>query len=101
MTHNKVMKNLIISETIQKKLLDKHQVHRRDVEQCFENKCGLYLQDPREDHQTNPPTLWFVAPTNCGRMLKIMLVFRDGSVYLKSAYDATQEIQNIYDRFAK
>lgn len=101
MTHNKVMKNLIISEAIQKKLSDKHNVSRRDVEQCFKNKCGLFLLDDREDHKTNPPTLWFVAPTNCGRMLKIILVYRDGSVYVKSAYDATQDIQNLYDKFAK
>lgn len=95
------MKNLIVSEAIRNKLEHKHAVMLRDVEQCFDNKCGGYLQDTREDHRTDPPTLWFVAPTNAGRMLKLMLVYRDGSVYLKSAYDATPEIQVLYERFAK
>lgn len=95
------MKNLIISGAIKEKLRTRHSVTVRDVEQCFENKCGTYLQDTREDHRTDPPTLWFVAPNNAGRVLKLMLVFRDGSVYLKSAYDATPEIQDLYERFGK
>lgn len=95
------MKNLIVSAAILDKLQRKHGVTVRDVEQCFENKCGVYLQDTRENHRTDPPTLWFVAPTNAGRVLKLMLVYRDGSVYLKSAYDATPEIQLLYERFAK
>ena len=95
------MRNLIISDAIKEKLQLKHGVCVRDVEQCFENKCGIYLQDTRENHKTNPPTLWFVAPNNAGRMLKLMLIYRDGSVYLKSAYDATPEIQALYERFGK
>ena len=95
------MKNLIVSAAILEKLQHKHAVTLRDVEQCFENKCGVYLQDTRENHRTDPPTLWFVAPTSAGRVLKLMLVYRDGSVYLKSAYDATPEIQALYERFAK
>jgi hypothetical protein len=97
----KTMKNLIVSDPIKNKLQVRHSVSVRDVEQCFENKCGMYLQDIREDHQTDPPTLWFVAPNNSGRMLKIMLVFREGSVYLKSAYDATPELQALYEKYGK
>lgn len=92
------MKNLIISKDILDKLKNRHRICKREIEQCFENKCGIFLQDSREEHLTDPPTLWFVAPTNSGRILKLMLVYRDGSVYLKSAYDATPEIQAIYER---
>lgn len=95
------MKNLIASPEIVKKLQEKHQVTMREVEQCFENKCGTSLVDTRENHRTDPPTLWFVAPTNTGRMLKIIFIYRDGSVYLKSAYAATPEVQGIYERHAK
>lgn len=91
---------LVISEEILDKLTKKHKVNRSEVEQCFANREGGLLTDNREMHKTNPPTQWFVAPTNINRFLKIMFV-RDGSdVYLKSAYDATEEVRRIYDKHA-
>ena len=95
------MKNLITSPEILKKLQGKHDVTLREVEQCFESVCGTYLTDTRENHRTDPPTLWFVAPTNTGRMLKVIFIYREGSIYLKSAYNATAEIQSMYARHAK
>lgn len=95
------MKNLCISAAIFEKLKTKHHVDRREVEQCFENKCGLLLEDDREDHKTDPATLWFVAPTNKGRWLKVIFIFRDGEVHLRSAYDADEAIRSLYDRKAR
>jgi hypothetical protein len=74
---------------------------RREVEQCFENKCGTFLPDTREDHQTDPPTLWFIAPTNPGRLLKVIFVFRDGNIYVKSAYEPEPAAITIYERKGK
>ena len=91
------MNNLVISEAILKKLQDKHQVDRREVEQAFGNKCGIFLIDDREAHRSDPPTLWFVAPTNKGRSLKIVFIFREGKVFLRSAYEADTIAQRIYD----
>lgn len=99
--HPKHMQNLRISEAVLEKLKAKHNVTRREVEQCFENKCGLLLMDDREEHRTDPPTLWFVAPTNAGRLLKIIFIFRDGLVHLRSAYDASAEIQRLYETQAR
>lgn len=96
-----VMSQLRISPKVAGKLAEKHKVERREVEQCFDNKCGRFLLDDREDHRTDPPTLWFVAPTNKGRMLKIIFIYRDGYLDLRSAYDADQRIQDIYDRYAR
>lgn len=92
---------LIISEAVLTKLREKHQVGRREVEQAFENKCGCYLTDEREDHQTDPPTLWFVAPTHRGRPLKVIFIFIDGNVHLKSAYTADAAAISIYDAVGK
>lgn len=83
------------------KLKDKHRVTRREVEQCFENRIGIYLEDDREEHRTDPPTLWFVSPTNCNRLLKIIFVFLDGNVYIKSAYDSSQKVIQLYDKKGK
>lgn len=97
----KTMVNLRISQGVLEKLGTKHKVDRREVEQCFENKCGLFLMDDREDHQSDPPTLWFVAPTNKGRLLKIIFIYRDGHMDLRSAYDADEATQRLYERKAR
>lgn len=91
------MNNLIISDAILSKLRAKHNVERREVEQCFQNVCGAYLTDDREEHRSDPPTLWFIAPTNRGRKLKVAFVFRDGKIYLRTAYEPEPEAQRIYD----
>lgn len=93
--------NLRISQPVLEKLADRHKVQQREVEQCFENKCGMYLCDDREDHKTDPPTLWFVAPTNTGRLLKVIFIYRDGHVHLRSAYDADANVQSIYERHGR
>lgn len=95
------MPPLIISAAILAKLRERHNVTRREIEQCFENKVGGYLLDEREDHKTDPPTLWFVAPTNCDRLLKIIFVFADGNIHIKSAYDPAQSVVEMYDRLGK
>lgn len=79
---------LRISERIAAKLKEKHKVSIREVEQCFENREGPLLEDDRSEHKTEPPTQWFVASTNQGRLLKVIFVRDDGEVYVKSAYDA-------------
>ena len=91
------MKNIVISEAILSKLRDKHQVDRREVEQAFENKCGGFVVDDREAHKSDPSTLWFAAPTNIGRLLKVVFIFRDGKFFLRTAYDADAMAQSIYD----
>lgn len=83
------------------KLKTKHRVTRREVEQCFENICGGYLVDTRENHQTDPETLWFIASTNQERLLKIVFIFLNGNIYLKTAYEPNQTEINIYDRLGK
>ncbi len=95
------MRPLIVSKSIQDKLRDKHNISVREVEQCFENRIGEYLEDTRVDHKTNPPTLWFVAETNCGKLLKVIFMFIDGNVHLKSAFEADQNAIRLYNEFAR
>ena len=83
------------------KLRDKHSVTVREVEQCFENKCGLYLEDDREDNRTDPATLQFIAPTNQDRPLKVVFIFLDGNIHLKTAFDPDQADIAFYDRHGK
>jgi uncharacterized DUF497 family protein len=90
---------LIISQAIQAKLSSKHSVSRKEVEECFKNRDGRLLSDSREKHQTDPPTLWFVAATNQQRLLKVVFVQRGPDVFLKSAFEPTSEELRIYRKF--
>lgn len=71
------------------KLRDKHELTQKEVIECFANGEGLYFLDTAEDHQTDPPTYWFMAPTNHNRMLKICFIRRDGDVVIKTAFEPT------------
>jgi hypothetical protein len=87
---------LIISQQVLKKITEKHRVSRAEVEQCFENMEGGLLRDTREDHQTEPPTLWFLADTDSGRRLKVVYVQRGDLVFLKTSYEANEDEKEIY-----
>lgn len=94
------MPHLIISQKIQTKLDGKTPpVERREVIQCFQNRSGKLLFDTRPDHISNPLTLWFVAPTNAGRMLKVAYIPKDGQYYLRSAYDPNSTETAIYKKY--
>ena len=60
-----------ISPRVRKKLAERHGVSENEVRQCFTNLDGRYLRDTREEHQTDPPTYWFIAETNRCRKLKV------------------------------
>ncbi|EME3604252.1 TPA: hypothetical protein ACHO10_005740 [Klebsiella michiganensis] len=93
-----------IAKTILIKIQVKHGVSPKEVNECVMNRDGGYLIDTREDHQTNPQTLWFIAETNKGRLLKICFVPKgDGNPNgpsLKSAFEPNDLEKNIYQRKA-
>lgn len=91
------MKSLIISEAITEKLKEKHNVCRREVEQCFENLDGPLLIDDREDHRSDPPTLWFLSRTNRNRLLKIAYIQRGSKVFLRTCYEPNETEISIYE----
>lgn len=91
---------VIISEKIREKLASKHNVTPDEVEQCFANRSGKYLKDTREDHATDPPTLWFIAETDYGRKLKVIFVPKNGNNYLRSAFEPNSAEFGIYAKRA-
>jgi hypothetical protein len=95
------VRNIIISSGVLEKLSIRHKVEQREVEQCFENLIGLFLEDSREDHRTDPPTLWFISPTNKDRLLKVVFIFIDSNVHIKSVFEPNAEEISIYDRFGR
>lgn len=91
------MRVIIISPRIDQKLDEKHTVTVEEVDQCFDNKCGVNLIDDREEHRTDPPSLWFIAETNKGRLLKIIYVYRDGKYYIKSGFEPNKSDIQTYE----
>jgi len=92
---------LIVSKSIEAKLNDPTPgVSLREVQEAIANRAGKLLIDDRAEHKTNPPTYWFVAETNKGRMLKVMMVLDGNDAYLKSAYGATPTVIQIFERKA-
>jgi uncharacterized DUF497 family protein len=88
---------LVISDTIRAKLQAKHGVSPKDVQECFENRYGGFLEDTREKHRTDPPTLWFIAANNHKRMLKVCFILREGTVYLRTCYPPDAVECSIYE----
>lgn len=89
---------IIISETIRAKLLAKHSLSEKEVYECFQNRNGEIFEDTRENHRTDPPTLWFVAETNRLRSVKVCYVQKGNKVFLKTAYDADPTAISLYER---
>lgn len=91
------MKNLVISPGIEGKLTLKHRITRQDVEQCFVNRARSYLVDNRLNHQTEPPTEWFIAENDRGILIKVVFIFERGLIYLKSAFPPNSTEIRIYN----
>jgi len=97
---------LLISAKITAKLAQKHNVTREDIEQCFATRSKGFLRDVREEHRTNPPTLWFISETYNGRKLKVVFIRIDGGngvkdFAIKTAFEPSDEDLMVYNRHAK
>lgn len=93
--------NLTISTIIAKKLLEKHSVTRNEIEDCFYNRTKGLLEDTREQHRTAPPTMWFIAETDEGRLLKVVFIeLRNKTYEIKTAYEPNNNEVKIYEKYA-
>ena len=91
---------LIISRRIRTKLSGKAPpVTEDEIIQCFANRIGVYLEDDREQHRSNPPTQWFIAQTDYGRNLKVVFIQEDTDIYIRTAYVPNDEELRIYEKY--
>lgn len=83
------------------KLLRKHSVTVTEVAECFTNRVKGFLEDTREQHKTVPPTQWFIAKTDHGRLLKVVFIaLANGTTEIKTAYEPNNKEAKIYEKFA-
>jgi uncharacterized DUF497 family protein len=90
-----------LSEKVRKKLKDKHSVSETELQEAFNNRTGKLLMDTREDHQSDPQTMWFVACTNHRRLLKVCFIQRGDNTHIRTAYSANPEEVRIYRKYGK
>lgn len=91
---------LKISRNIAEKLRDKHQVEKREIVEAFANRDGVFLEDNREEHKSDPPTQWFIAETDYGRKLKVVFIAKDGDIIIRTAYAPNPTELAIYKKYA-
>jgi hypothetical protein len=88
---------IYISPAVLAKLAGKQPpVCREEVEQCFVNRESPAIEDTREQHKTDPATLWFIAETDARRELKVVFLQRDSGIYIRSAYDPNDDEKAFY-----
>ena len=89
---------IAMKSTIEK-LNMKHSVSLLEVEEAFHNMEGVALIDDRDRHKTKPPTVWFISPTEEGRLLKVVgIPFKEKKEFLiKTAFDPEEWEIDLYE----
>ena len=88
---------LVFSEAVTAKLDKRHKVTKQEVEECFANVTRGYLLDTREEHQTDPPTHWFIEETNAGRQLCICFMqMPNMDIHVKTAFEPDEKRYHVY-----
>jgi hypothetical protein len=93
-----VYMTIVITSRIRDKLALKHNVTPEDVEQCFANRNGEYIEDTRPAHKRKDGlvTYWFIAENHYGRKLKVAFVEENGNLYICTALDASPAVIRNY-----
>lgn len=91
------MSNLVLSYAIRMKLAGKTPpVSENDILECFANRERTPIRDTRERHDTDPPTMWFIAENDYGRRLKVCYIEKDGHFIIKSAFVPNETEERVY-----
>lgn len=92
---------IVISDKIKQKLKDKHNVCENEIDECFANIAGDFLTDRREEHRSDPQTLWFIAETFMGRKLKIVFIPIENDYHIRTAFDPNSIEIRIYKKYGE
>ncbi len=90
---------LIASKAIQDKILSEHDVMMIEAEEAFNNFAGYPLQDSRAKNRTKPETMWFLAETYDGRLLKVVYIpYPDQNLaVLRTAYEPDNDEVDLWN----
>lgn len=94
-------KEFRISPNVASKLQNRHRVTNTEVLECFMNRHGPVFRDTRREHDTDPPTMWFVAQTDRCRVLKIVYMEYPDHFAIKTAFEPTDGSDGLYERLCR
>lgn len=73
-----------------------------EVVECFTNITGGFLMDAREEHQSNPPTHWFISHTELGRKLFVAFIqMPDLRIVVKTVFEPEPERVTLYKNLTR
>ena len=91
------LKKLTITDFIEEKIWEKHQVTGAEVEECVINRRSLRLRHPK-----NPVRSILLGATDKGRLLKIVLEFHgQGRYFLVTALEMDAKEKRRYGKKVK
>lgn len=88
--------SIIISSTVRQKLAAKHRVSEQEVREAFNDQPDHVLQDTRSEHASDPPTVWFIASTYGGRLLKVCYIETETDVIVRTAYEPNEAEKRMF-----
>jgi len=92
---------LRISDEVRLKLQHKHAVTEQEILECFATRERSALIDDREDHLSDPATLWFISETFYGRKLLIAYIPREDAIHIRSAFEPSSAREVFYEAHSK
>ncbi|MDP4536185.1 DUF4258 domain-containing protein [Alkalimonas collagenimarina] len=91
---------ILISAKVKKKLHEKHSITVDEVHEAISGRLAGFLEDIREEHKSDPPTYWFIGSTDFGKLLKVVCIFKDENIIIRTAYRANRKELDIYNKLA-
>lgn len=90
---------LVATDAVKAKLLDERELYFEEVLEAWESCSGPWIIDDRERNKTKPPTVWALAWTDLGRLLKLVVIpHRDkGIAILRTAFEPDEDEVKIYE----
>ncbi len=97
------MAPFLIPPHILAKIRQAHGVEEDEVREAFFNREYEFSPERREQHEREYRKIWFIAETDLGRLLKVVLaeLKDDDQLVLMSAYDPNDEDIKKYENEIK
>lgn len=89
-----------VSAKVADKIYTKHGLTMDEVKEAISGRLGNFLEDMREEHKTDPPTQWFLGYTDFGKLVKVVFIYKDGNIVIRTAYQANSHEIAIYNKHA-
>jgi len=90
---------LIATDAVKEKLWNERELTLEEVQEAWESCGGPWLIDDREKNRTHPPTVWALAWTDLGRLLKLVVIPHRarGIAVLRTAYEPDEDEVRLYE----